>query len=227
MTTERFHRLAWMAFALAVLVFGIAMYYHKVEDGVAVCKCAIFRQATAKGEFGNFDSVRWSAERLIETVKSETLKRLLFERCAKDLKSVPSSVVSNAINGIAVEVVSRSNNEWRFSITARSTQRRVAVVVANDCADVLKEFLESENQRILEKKVSQILAKEASLKRRLKDLNAEAEHLSASSPGIAMTLKGRSAKIQEEMASLTRDETFVRTNHLANCDVMLVLNYAE
>lgn len=224
---NRYYRLTWLVLASLPLTFCAMVGCHKTEDSVAVCRCALVGQASAKGRFGNYHSVRLSSEWLFEAVKGEPFKSLLLERCARDLESEDGHAISNAVTGISFEILCKSDDEWRFSITARANQKSTAVAVANSCADVMKEFLEAENRSRIEKSVSQMLAKKTKLERRLTDLNAEIKCLPDSSSDSAKALNGEVDKVQKELRLLASDELFVRSNSLAKCDALLILDRAE
>jgi len=227
MKVTKKHHLLWLILLLVPLTFWMVLCNRKAEDGVAVCCCAVVGQALPESGLGNYHSVRQSAERLLEISKSEAFKALLAERCTRGLKSEDCYAVSNAVIGVSCDVFHRRDDEWRFSITAKSAQRRIAVSVANGCADALREILESENRSLLEKSVSQILANKTKLERRIADLNAEIRRYPDSSAENAKTLSVEVDKLREELRLLAVDESFVRSNCLAKCDVLMVVSPAK
>ena len=227
MKVTKKHRLLWLILLLPPLAFLSVLCNRKAEDDVAVCCCAVVGQASPESGFGNYHSVRQSAEMLLEISKSEEFKVRLAERCMRGLKSQDCYAVSNAVAGVSCVAIHRRDDEWRFSITAKSAQRRISVYVANVCADALREILESENRSLLEKSVSQILANKTKLERRIADLNAEIRHHADSSAESAKAMSVEVDKVREELRLLAGDESFVRSNCLAKCDVLMVVSPAE
>lgn len=227
MNANGYYRLSWLVLLLLHLPFCAMLGCHKAEDSVAVCRCALVGETSTKGSLGNYHPVSLSAERLFKAAKGESFKSLLHERCARDLESVDGQSISNAVAGICFEILCKSDDEWRFSITAKANQKNTAVVVANRCADVMKDLLATENRSLIEKSVSQMLAKRAKLERRLADLNAEIKGLPDSSADSAKVLNAEVDKVQKELRLLASDELFVRSNSLVKCDALLILNRAK
>jgi len=221
------HLILWLILLSLILSFVAVRCGREAECSEAVCCCAVVGQALPEGGFGNYHSVRYSAERLLEIAKSDDFKVQLVKRCTRGLKRQDSQAVSNVVAGVSFAVLHRQDDEWRFSIIAKSAQRRIAVSVVNGCAEALKEIMESENRSLLEKSVSQIHAKKTKLERRMSDLNAEMRHHPDTSAESAKALSAALDKAREELRSLAEDESFVRSNCLVKCDVFVVQSPAK
>lgn len=231
MNKKRYVCLQWIAVVLLALAFGCLLLCQKPEEGVAVCECAVTARAGTKIGFGNYHSVRSSAEWLLDVARDGGFKTKLIERCVSDLQAERRPdvchAVSNVVAAIAFDVLSKHDDEWRFSITAKSANRRLAVAVVNICYDAMNECLESENRKMLEKSVSQTFAKKVKLERRLSDLLSEID-LSPNIPsGGDNPLALEVRKLQEELKSLASDESHIKSNCLANSDVVLLLKRAD